>query len=151
MMQSRVAKGQLIFKCFFVFNFFQKTKTHRIVVKTNSFIHFLEEFTAWQFAFKIIWPLLAGFTGRQSVMPLGEIVTLSQPRKVSSKLLVTVVVSHTVKFKFSLKATQFVMISHLHLMFTWSNISGRFFSNFVAFSEYMNFSSLSSRGLSCVA
>ena len=35
----------------------KRTKTHRIVVKTNSFVRFLEEFTAWQFAFEIIWPL----------------------------------------------------------------------------------------------
>ena len=39
------------------FSFFQKTnKTHRIVVKTNSFVRFLEEFMAWQFPFKINWP-----------------------------------------------------------------------------------------------
>ena len=36
----------------------KRTKTRRIVVKTNSFVRFLEEFTAWQFAFEIIWPLL---------------------------------------------------------------------------------------------
>ena len=35
----------------------KRTKTRLIVVKTNSFVCFLEEFTAWQFAFKIIWPL----------------------------------------------------------------------------------------------
>ena len=35
----------------------KRTKTLRIVVKTNSFVHFLEESTAWQFAFEIIWPL----------------------------------------------------------------------------------------------
>ena len=35
----------------------KQTETRRIVVKTNSFVRFLEEFTAWQFAFKIIWPL----------------------------------------------------------------------------------------------
>ena len=29
------------------------------MVKTNSFIRFLEEFTAWQFAFEINWPLEA--------------------------------------------------------------------------------------------
>ena len=33
------------------------TKTRRIVVKTNSFVRFLEDFTAWQFAFEVIWPL----------------------------------------------------------------------------------------------
>jgi hypothetical protein len=35
----------------------KQTKTRRIVVKTNSLVHFLEEFTAWQFAFEINWPL----------------------------------------------------------------------------------------------
>ena len=35
----------------------KQTKTCPIVVKTNSFIRFLEEFTAWQFSFEIIWPL----------------------------------------------------------------------------------------------
>ena len=36
----------------------KQTKTCRIVVKTNSFVHFLEEFMAWKFAFEIIWPLV---------------------------------------------------------------------------------------------
>ena len=35
----------------------KRTKTHRIVVKTNSFVWFFEEFTAWPFAFEINWPL----------------------------------------------------------------------------------------------
>ena len=35
----------------------KQTKTRSIVVKTNSFVRFLEEFRAWQFAFKINWPL----------------------------------------------------------------------------------------------
>ena len=54
-----VPNGQIISKCLFgVFNFFQKwTKTCRILVKMNEFIHFLEEFTAWQLAFEINWPL----------------------------------------------------------------------------------------------
>ena len=40
-------KGQIISKCLFgVFNFFQKqTKTRRKLVKMNSFVRFLEEFT----------------------------------------------------------------------------------------------------------
>ena len=29
-----------------------------MVVKSNSFVHFLEEFTVWQFAFEINWPLV---------------------------------------------------------------------------------------------
>ena len=32
----------------------------RILVKTNSFVCFLEEFMAWQFAFEINWPLVTG-------------------------------------------------------------------------------------------
>ena len=35
----------------------KRTKTRRIEVIPNSFVRFLEEFTAWQFAFKINWPL----------------------------------------------------------------------------------------------
>ena len=52
-------KGQLISKWLFgVFNSSKKpTKTRRIVVKTNSFVRFLEEFMAWQFSFEIIWTL----------------------------------------------------------------------------------------------
>ena len=45
----KYTKGQLILKCLFcVYNFFQKKKenTSNIVVKTNSFVLFLEEFTA---------------------------------------------------------------------------------------------------------
>ena len=33
------------------------TKTCRIVVKTNSFVRYLEEFTTWQFSFEIKWLL----------------------------------------------------------------------------------------------
>ena len=60
-----LGKGQLISKCLFgVFNFFQKMNENKsssgiIVVKSNSFVHFLEEFTACQFAFKFYWPLQA--------------------------------------------------------------------------------------------
>ena len=35
----------------------KQTKKHRIVVKTNWFVCFLEEFMAWQFDFEINWPL----------------------------------------------------------------------------------------------
>ena len=51
-------KGQIISKCLFVvFNFFQKTNENKlssgiVVVKLNSFVVLLEEFTAWQFAFQ---------------------------------------------------------------------------------------------------
>ena len=52
-------KGQLISKCLFgVFNFFQKTNENTSIhVKMNSFACFSEEFTVWQFAFEINWPL----------------------------------------------------------------------------------------------
>ena len=56
-------KGQLISKCLFgVLNFFQKPKENKsawgiIVVKSDSFVCFLEQFTAWQFAFEFYWPL----------------------------------------------------------------------------------------------
>ena len=37
----------------------KRTKTSRPqVVKSNSFVLFLEEFTAWQFAFEFYWPLV---------------------------------------------------------------------------------------------
>ena len=36
-------------------------KTHCIPVKMNSFVRFLEEFTAWQFNFEINWPLAIAF------------------------------------------------------------------------------------------
>ena len=35
----------------------KKRVTRHIVEKTNSFVCFLEEFTTWQFAFEINWPL----------------------------------------------------------------------------------------------
>ena len=60
----RSYKCQLISKCLFgVFNFFQKTDENKstwgiLVVKSNSFVHFLEDFMAWQFAFEFYWPLL---------------------------------------------------------------------------------------------
>ena len=38
------------------------TKTRCIVVKMNSFVHFLEEFMAWQLAFEINWPLAWAFS-----------------------------------------------------------------------------------------
>ena len=53
-------KGQLILKCLFcVFNFFQKMNKNTLHSSImNSFVQFLEEFTAWQFAFEISWPLI---------------------------------------------------------------------------------------------
>ena len=57
------AKGQVISKGFFgVFNFFQKTNENTSHSSKNEFIlRFLEEFTAWQFAFEINWPLADRF------------------------------------------------------------------------------------------
>ena len=61
-----LTKGQIISKRFFFSGrgFFQKrTKTIRILVKTNSFVRFLRESSAWQFAFEINWPLSTELTG----------------------------------------------------------------------------------------
>ena len=54
-----ILKGQIISKCFFLAEDSPKkrTKTRRILVKTNSFVRFLGESSAWQFAFEINWPL----------------------------------------------------------------------------------------------
>ena len=54
-----LAKGQLISKYILVSSISSKkqTKTRRIIVKTKLFVSFLEEITAWQFAFEITWPL----------------------------------------------------------------------------------------------
>ena len=56
-----VSKGQIISKRFFLAKDSPKkrTKTRRILVKTNSFFRFLGESTAWQFVFEINWPLVA--------------------------------------------------------------------------------------------
>ena len=57
------SKGHLISKCLFgVFNFFQKTNENKstwgtIIVKSNSFVHFLEETLAWKNHFNLVWPL----------------------------------------------------------------------------------------------
>ena len=53
------AKGEIISKCFFLAEDSSKkqTKTRCILVKTNSFVRFLEESLTWQFAFEINWPL----------------------------------------------------------------------------------------------
>ena len=54
-------KGQLISKCLFgVYNFLPKRNKNTSHSSKNEFIHsfFLEEFTAWQFAFEIKWPLV---------------------------------------------------------------------------------------------
>ena len=60
-------KGHLISKCLFgVFNFFQKTNKNKstwciIVVKSNSFVRFLEETSAWKNHFEFVWPLAVPF------------------------------------------------------------------------------------------
>ena len=41
---------------------------YHIVVKSNSFVHFLEDFTAWQFAFEFYWPLV-GVQRRANLCP----------------------------------------------------------------------------------
>ena len=52
-------KGQIISKRFFLAEDSSKkrTKTSHIVVKMNSFVHFLEESSARKKRFEIIWPL----------------------------------------------------------------------------------------------
>ena len=56
-------KGQIISKWFFgFFGFLQKTNENKstwgiIVVKSNSFVHFLEEIEDIKNPFEIIWPL----------------------------------------------------------------------------------------------
>ena len=58
------AKGHLFSKYLFgAFHSFQITNENSstwgiIEVRSNSFVHFLEEFMAWQFAFEFYWPVL---------------------------------------------------------------------------------------------
>ena len=54
----------MISRCLFrVFNFFQKTNENMLHTSKNKFIClFLEEFTTWQFAFEINWPLVTEFS-----------------------------------------------------------------------------------------
>ena len=64
MIQKQEAKGQIISKCFFVvFDFLQKTNENKstwgiILVKSNSFVRFLEEIEDIKNPFEIIWPLI---------------------------------------------------------------------------------------------
>ena len=55
----KTLKGQIISKLFFSGRgFSQKTNENMShTSKTNSFVRFLEEYSAWQFAFEINWPL----------------------------------------------------------------------------------------------
>ena len=61
-LKSILSKGQLISKCLFrVFNFFRKTNENKstwgiIVVKSNSFVRFLEETSAWKKSFRLCLP-----------------------------------------------------------------------------------------------
>ena len=53
---------QLISKCLFgAFTFFQKTNenksTSTFLVKSNLFVRFLEETSAWKNHFEFVWPL----------------------------------------------------------------------------------------------
>ena len=58
---TRLTKGQLIWKLFFgAFEFFQTTNENKstwgiIVVKSNSFVRFLEETSAWKNYFDFVW------------------------------------------------------------------------------------------------
>ena len=54
-----VSKGQIISKRFFQDEDSSKkrTKTRRTIVKTNSFVRFLGESSAWKLAFEINWHL----------------------------------------------------------------------------------------------
>ena len=60
---TELCKGQLISKCLFgVFNFIQKMNKNKstwgiTVVKSNLFVHFLEETSAWKNHFDFVWPL----------------------------------------------------------------------------------------------
>ena len=62
-MSSGYAKGQFILKCLFgVFTFCKKTNKNKltwgiIVVKSNSFVCFLREMSAWKNHFDFFWPL----------------------------------------------------------------------------------------------
>ena len=62
----------------------KRTKTRRIVVKTNSFVRFLEEFMAWQFAFEINWPLVLASPYLQ--FWFAELICLLLIVEVSSKI-----------------------------------------------------------------
>ena len=70
---TRLKLGQLILKCFFgVFNFFQKTNENKstwgiIVVKSNSFVRFLEETSAWKNRFDFVWPLAKVLQNRKRI------------------------------------------------------------------------------------
>ena len=58
-------KGQLISKCLFVvFNFFQKTNKNKstcgiIIVKANSFVHFLKKCQLEKNHIDFVWPLVS--------------------------------------------------------------------------------------------
>ena len=64
-------RGQIISKGFLVSSISSKKrmKTCRIVVKMNSFVWFLEEFTTWQFAFVMNRPLKVSKFQKQIVKP----------------------------------------------------------------------------------
>ena len=57
-------------RSFGVFNFLQKrTKTSLIVVKLNSFVHFLEETSACKNHFDFVWPLVCLNFGTEVLGP----------------------------------------------------------------------------------
>ena len=70
---SYVCKGHLISKWFFgVFDFFKKLNENKstwgiIVVKSNSFVHFLEESAAWKNHYDFVWPLVTKMSNKVQV------------------------------------------------------------------------------------
>ena len=73
---ARPGKGQIILKWFFgVFDFLQKTNKNKltwgiIVVKSNSFVRFLEEIKDTKNHYEIIWPLEIAQVIRQHFVKL---------------------------------------------------------------------------------
>ena len=98
-------KGQLTSKCLFVvFNFFQNSNENKstwgiIVVKSNSFVRFLEETSAWKNHFEFVWPLVS---------------TLISSRRVCIKFYCAVVKSRSFKNGFSINIFRL-----LEVLYSW--------------------------------
>ena len=71
-------KGQIISKCLFgVFNYFQKKHEKTSHSSKNELIcSFLEEYTAWQFAFEINWLLVHSNKRRYESVMCNELQAL---------------------------------------------------------------------------
>ena len=67
--RKNISRGHLISKCLFgVFTFFQKMNENKpTVVKSNLFVRFLEEMSAWKNHFNFVWPLY--IHGKQVLIP----------------------------------------------------------------------------------